>query len=180
MRRPRRTAAALSGLALGALAVATTAGAAAAHTAAVARCTAHQLVLTAGKENGGVGHVGFPLRFTNTSVGKCSLHGYPGVQALDKHGKPNMNAERTKSGYLGGDTRSGPPPTVVLHPGDVASAYLEGTDMPTGQHKSCPQAAAFRVTPPNTHRATLLKRSLPECSRLQIHPVVPGKSGQEH
>jgi hypothetical protein len=146
--------------------------------ATTATCSVTQLSMKAGRDQAGAGHVGFAVIFTNTGSTSCSLTGYPGVQALDKHGKKLDSAKRTKAGYLGGDEKKGPPTPVVLKPGSAASALIEGTDVPQGNRQSCPQAVAFRVTPPAAHRAQVLRRKLPACSRFEVHPVVSGKNGQ--
>lgn len=144
---------------------------------APAHCSFRQLGISARTAGAGAGHYGLVLLFRNHSRRACTLHGYPGVEALNRHGKPNMEAKRTKSGYLMGDFRRGRPPTVVLRPGRVASAGVEGTDVPRGNHHSCPKAKALRVTPPNDRKARLVHKGLLECSRIQVHPVVHGTTG---
>jgi hypothetical protein len=119
------------------------------------------------------------LRFENVGSTTCSLFGYPGVAAMTSSGIES-NAMRTPSGYLGGlwGVSSGPIPGVVLPPGTVASALVEGTDMPINA-QPCPDYVAELVTAPDTTSSVGLSVALPGCTTLQVHPVVPGKDGIE-
>lgn len=126
----------------------------------------------------GLGHEGGTILFKNTGTSECSLAGYPGVAALNATGKQVAQAQRTPSGYLGGmETGSKTPPLVQLAPGAVASAMVEGTDVPEGTASSCPTYPALLVTPPTSRQSTRLAMSLPGCSPLQVHPVVSGTTG---
>lgn len=126
---------------------------------------------------GGVGHIGVTVVFTNRSRTTCSLYGYPGVAALNAAGQQVVQAVRTTSGYLGGVASGATAPIVDLQPGQSASATVEGTDVPVGSATSCPTYPRLLVTPPNTTVSTTVTASLPGCSPVQVHPVVPGTSG---
>ena len=141
-------------------------------------CLYRQLRITTGQADGATGHLSFRVHFTNHSHKTCTLYGYPGVEALNSHGRPNMEAKRTKDGFMGGVGPGHKIQTATLAHGQVATAIVEGTDVPTGNKKSCPQAVAFRITPPNDGIAKLVERTMPECSRIQVHPVVKGRTGQ--
>lgn len=142
-----------------------------------APCRAHQLQLREGAGGAGLGHIGMPLRFRNRSRVSCTLHGYPVVAGLNRHGRQVEQARRTKSGYLGGVRPGHRIPTVTLRPGRVASALVEGTDVPAGHHTHCRELHGLLVTPPNQRRAVRLRHAPPDCSRIEVHPVVPGKTG---
>jgi hypothetical protein len=80
-------------------------------------------------------------------------------------------------GTLGASvTNIGP---VNLAPGAIASSLIEGTDMPVGNATSCPTSTSVMVTPPGESRTVTLTTSLPECSPLQVHPVVTGSTGSQ-
>ena len=87
-------------------------------------------------------------------------------------------AQRTPNGYIGGlpigDTVI---PTVVLEPGDIASALVEGTDNPVGTATACPMLHGLEATAPNTHVSQRLPFAPGFCSPIQVHPVVPGTTG---
>jgi hypothetical protein len=145
-----------------------------------AACTFAQLKVSGSSGGAGLGHVAELLHFRNSSAVSCSVHGYPGVAGLTKKGRQIQQAERTRSGYLGGLRPHRAIPTVTLGPGQVATAMVEGTDVPPGTATSCRELHGLLVTPPNDKRAARLKVSLPDCSRIQVHPVVKGKTGSQH
>lgn len=149
-------------------------------TTTIPHCDIHQLRVTEGAGGAGLGHVGYPIRFTNRSQATCSVRGYPGVAGLNKHGKQVEQALRTKNGYLGGVKPGHPIPTVVLKPGQVASALVEGTDVPAGHQKHCRELHGLIVTPPNDRQSVHLKHAPPDCSRIEVHPVVRGKNGTQN
>ena len=80
-------------------------------------------------------------------------------------------AVRTLNGYMGGAGQSAP--HVTLEPGVTASAVVEGTDVPVGSETSCPTYSSLLVTPPDATQSVRFRISLPGCSGLQVHPVVP-------
>lgn len=143
-------------------------------------CLGHAVAVSASGPGAAGGHYGFPILFRNTGRGPCTLQGYPGVAGLDSNGGQVMQASRTPQGYLGGlaftDTSL---PKVVLAPGQTGSALLEGSDNPVGTATLCSSYAALLVTPPNTTTSTRLSMSMPGCSGLFIHPLVPGTSGTQ-
>lgn len=147
----------------------------------VGPCTLSELAVTAGSTGAGLGHAGGPILFTNTGAAECSLYGYPGVAGLDAAGHQVVQARRTSSGYLGGlQTGADRPPTVDLAPGQTASAFVEGTDVPYGTPPppSCPRYAGLLVTPPTATQSVRLAMTLPGCSGLEVHPVLAGSTGR--
>ena len=143
-------------------------------------CADDQLSTSLGKESVGLGHVGETIVFTNVSTSACTLYGYPGVAGLAAAGTQIIQAGRTPSGYLGGlwNTPDGPPPTVALAPGQVASALVEGVDNQVGS-MPCVRLSGFLVTAPATTRSVDLPGDFLECDGLEVHPVVPGTSGTQ-
>jgi hypothetical protein len=149
-------------------------------TTVIPHCGIHQLRVSEGSGDAGLGHVGISIRFQNRSQTTCSIHGYPGTAGLNKHGKQVEQALRTKNGYLGGVRPGHPIPTVTLEPDQVASALVEGTDVPSGHQKHCRVLHGLLVTPPNDRQSVHLKHAPPDCSRIEIHPVVRGKDGTQN
>ncbi len=84
---------------------------------------------------------------------------------------------RTLNGFMGGVPTGESPPPVTLTPGQVASAIVEGTDMPIGTEVTCPSYPALLVTPPDTRQSVTLKTGLQVCSAIEVHPVVKGLQG---
>lgn len=113
------------------------------------------------------------LRFENTGA-PCVLHGYPGLDAVDASGKVVESAGRALNGYLGG-LASGEPPTVTLATGQAASAFYEGANSPA-PGRPCPNYTKLAVTPPDETRSVSLASPSNVCY-LEIHPVVPGPTG---
>jgi hypothetical protein len=110
----------------------------------------------------------------------CLLQGYPGVAALDQNDAQVTQARRTPSGYLGGlRDPSGQPPAVNLEPGGVASALVEGTNVPPGGASSCPLYKGVLVTPPDETHSVRLDVTANGCNGLEVHPVVPGEKGSQ-
>jgi hypothetical protein len=145
---------------------------------ASAACAPGQVSVSLGPGSAGLGHAGFALLFTNTGSGSCALTGYPGA-ALVAEGGAQLQVQRTPNGYLGGLAPGAKAnPIVRLAPRQVASALLEGLDS-TSAGGPCPQYAALLVTPPNSTVTSRLTRTMSIC-RPQIHPVVPGRSGEQH
>jgi hypothetical protein len=147
--------------------------------AATARCQLRQLSITTTLASPGVSHHGYVLLFHNRG-GACTLSGYPGVDALSSTGHRVASAKRTKSGYLGGLRPGEAIPTVRLAHGKTASAITEYIDRPV-PGLSCVQAAELNVTPPNTTVPVALfpkNLSSERLCRLEVHPVVPGVTGQ--
>jgi hypothetical protein len=147
------------------------------------RCKNAQI--TASDSGGGaaLGHVDQVLVFVNNGHTACALSGYPGVAGLDSIGQPQVQARRTLSGYMGGLLPGHTtPPVVSLGPGETASAIVEGTDNPIGS-RPCFHYQSLLVTPPNLTDQTRVDISgagmqgFPDCSGLEVHPVVAGSSG---
>lgn len=140
--------------------------------ASVPSCKGGLIALSHNHPQGAAGHGNVVLIFRNISQHTCSLRGYPGVDALGKHGGVLRHATRTLHGFTGGTSAVR---TIVLHSWQVASADLEWANMgPNGT--GCRYSASIAVTPPNTTRTFHRPLSVSTCS-LQIHPVVKGASG---
>ncbi len=143
---------------------------------AAPRCAAKALAISLTRASSGLSHHGYIFEFKNRG-GACTISGYPGVDALNAKGHRILSAKRTKSGYLGG-VASGPIPKVHLAKGKVASAMLEWGDL----GPPCPKAHSLKVTPPNGLTSVVFSpKSLKSetLCHVEVHPVVPGTTGQK-
>jgi hypothetical protein len=66
---------------------------------------------------------------------------------------------------------------VTLGAGQVASALVTGTDVPTGNSTGCPSYTRLLVTPPGETHSIRVAAALPGCSGLGVRPVVSGTTG---
>ncbi len=143
------------------------------------RCTVADLRVTAGDRGAGTGHIGVPIVWTDKGPDVCLMTGWAGADGLAPDGTALAHAQRTLTGHLGGLTQGETRlPVVVLHPGEQASSFVEGTDVPVGTATTCPSYASLLVTPPEDTTSVPLAVGLPGCSGLEIHPVVPGPTGR--
>ena len=128
---------------------------------------------TPNPEGAAAGHNSVVLTFTNSSTRTCSLYGYPGADALSSSGKVVAHATRSLSGYIGG-SYSGLH-EISLHPGQVASAIVEG-DVGDGG-PDCTAGVSLVVTAPNLFHSSPVSGA-PYVCMFQIHPVVAGTTGR--
>jgi Protein of unknown function (DUF4232) len=152
-----------------------------ARTAALpAGCTPAHTAVSLGRVGAATGHVGLTLLFRNSGTTPCTLTGYPGaalVAAAGRHRR--LDIARTPQGYMGGlSPQARANPVVLLAPGHLASAILEGEDFNPQTSAACPRYSALLVTPPNQRVTVRLTRSLAICDP-EIHPVVAGTSGRQ-
>jgi hypothetical protein len=140
----------------------------------VAACANSSLIVTASREQSATGHSNFILRFKNWTSHSCSLHGYPGLDAVNDSGVAIAHARRTLHGFTGGSTHG--VQTIVLHPGRYASADVEWHNFNFTTGGSCRSARFVAATPPNTSDTVLFHRPVTVCG-LQVHPTVAGTTG---
>ena len=147
--------------------------------AAVPRCAATSgpgpglaVWVAADEGNGAAGTIFYPLEFTNLTGSACSLHGFPGVSAIDSSGH-----------QLGSPASWGPetPHTVILAPGATAHAVLSYLNAVVGSAAGCHPVTAseLRVYPPDQRAAGHAFFDLPVCSQagpvyLGVGPILPG------
>jgi hypothetical protein len=134
-----------------------------------APCTARQLAVSAGRQEGAAGRQYRVVVFTNTGDRACRLRGYPAVAGLDAAGTVVARA-RPATGL--------PQSTVILDGGDAASALVQAGSVPRGTGTCPPDYAALSVAPPRQSAATRLGVSLPACDGLLVRPVVAGVAGE--
>jgi hypothetical protein len=136
-------------------------------------CKGALIHVTHSRGEGAAGHANVILRFRNISQNTCTMHGYPGVDALRANGSVLRHAKRKLNGYTGGASSV---KTIVLKPNHVASADLEWLNFNGSTGGSCKFSKSIAVTPANTKHTVHFKVSVSKC-RLQIHPTVKGRTG---
>lgn len=170
-RLPTRVAVVIASGALSATAVMVPATQAAATTAPP--CGNASLAVTHTPAQGATGHGAFVLLFRNASHATCSLHGYPGFDALNRHGHVLAHARRTLHGFAGGASSVS---TVNVAPGHFASATAEWMNFNPVTSGACTFSASVATTPANTTHTARFAMAVSICD-LQIHPTVSGTSG---
>jgi hypothetical protein len=140
------------------------------------RCTTSDLDIAFRDVEGGLGHGGVVLVFTNKSA-LCMIVGFPGVGGLASDGRHVVSAKRTPNGYLGGP--QGDAPAVTLAPGKSASALLEGENGTVDGMGPCPAYSSFAIIAPDDTTVAVLPWRSPQnpICYPQIHPVVAGDTG---
>ncbi len=121
--------------------------------------------------NGTAGTIFYTLNFTNLSGHACTLRGFPGVSAVNLHGKALGKAAARDSGQT--------VKTVTLSNGHTAHAVLGLVDIGALPTTTCPPttAAGLRVFPPNQTASKVIPFPFPACGRaggpafLRIRPV---------
>lgn len=158
-------------------------GAAGAQTATVVAPTCHdaQLRLALVSGGAGLGHVAIVVQIKNVSGRACSLSGYPKAALRTSSTAKWIAATETQHGYLGGlghTSQHMTLPIVVLHAhGGVASAMIEGSDVPAGNAKRCSNFRTVNVRLPHTATNAGFYFTFPACVTPQVHPIVAGIYG---
>jgi hypothetical protein len=130
--------------------------------------------VAADQGNGAAGTIFYPLEFTNLSGHTCSLYGFPGVSAIDRHAR--------QLGSPAGWESQTPPHTVVLAPGATAHAVLAYHNAVIGAAPGCDPvntASGLLVYPPDQRTAGHAFFSLTVCSHkgpvyLNVGPIQGG------
>jgi hypothetical protein len=145
--------------------------------ASLERCHRNQLRAHLGQGNGAAGSVRISASFRNTSSSTCSLEGYPGMQMLNKAGKPIPTS--VHRGLPG----TAPVRSVTLAPGGVAKFYMGFADATGYGNKKCPTSARVKVTAPNDFSSITVAwhlqpygGSIPHlhCGLISVSPVQRG------
>lgn len=146
---------------------------------ALGACTSASVRISLGQFGVGHGHFGGALLFRNSGSTACTLHGYPVARAVSRDARRTVAVRDSDRGYVGGllpgRTRA---PRITLAPGAVASAILEGVGT-SGAGRPCPTYRSLLVGVPGGRATTALSIETQACRRLQVHPIVPGASGDE-
>jgi len=147
-------------------------------------CRLSGLTVSAGSAGGAAGSYGQTILFINRSDTTCTMRGYPGVAALNANGQQVVQATRKPTGMMGGLRSAASPISVVaLAHGKIASAEVEGSDVPVGTTTSCVYYPELLVTPPGETNSIVVNVSvgingIPGCVPIAVNPVVAGTSGR--
>ena len=149
-------------------------------------CQPGQLQVSSLGGGAGAGNVDQVIGFVNRSKSTCTLSGYPRIAAVNTRGV-QVAVARDAPFLTGAGTGSATPPSVILKPGQTASATVWGTDIPVGNATACPPGyPAFLVTAPDMKRPVRVSAVdgfgpglFPGCSTvLRANPIVAGATGQ--
>lgn len=135
-------------------------------------CATSGLVVWLNNQAGGAaaGSTYVQLELTNLSGRACTLRGYPGVSAIDLHGR--------QLGRAAGRNPTHPPGKITLRPGASAAVLLQIADAQNYPAATCHRttAAGLRVYPPGQTRARTVPFPFLACSKaaptyLHVAPV---------
>jgi Protein of unknown function (DUF4232) len=144
-------------------------------TAGPGPCRAADLSLSYLGGQGATGHgeLGFALR--NTGSQTCNTYGYPGIQFLDRAGRPLTTVpSHTTQDFFG----TLPKVPLTVAPGATVSFRLGVTHGITSS-AGCATASALQVIPPNdtaTLKTTIGNGGAYECQTATVSPIQRGTS----
>jgi hypothetical protein len=148
-----------------------------AHTARAAvipGCARADLRFWISQGNGSAGSFTYLLRFTNRSRRTCYMAGFPGVTAVNRHGR--------QLGSQAAWVAGAPLRAVVLRRGRTAHATLQITDVTAFPRRMCRPAMArgLQVIAPNRVLAKFVRLRFLACSRrglvyMRVMRVQPGR-----
>lgn len=138
------------------------------------RCRASDLQLSFIGGQGATGHglLGFELR--NVGAHPCHAYGFPGIQFLDRSGKPLATATtRTTHDFFG----PAPLQALVVDP-HTSVSFRVGVTHGIASSARCTTAAGISVIPPDDTSAlhTTMPQGVYECGTATVSPVRPGRS----
>jgi hypothetical protein len=139
-------------------------------------CGNSALAITHTPADAATGHSAFVLLFRNVTHRSCTLHGYPGLDALSRSERVLAHATRRLHGFAGGAPAVR---TITVRPGRFASATVEWLNFNARTAGVCRFAKSVAVTPANTTRTVHLRVPVSVCG-LEIHPTIAGTSGHYH
>jgi Protein of unknown function (DUF4232) len=140
-------------------------------------CSSQQIKVSVTEGIGGAGHWSWVILVSNTGPTVCPLTGYPEVELLGSHGVGTGAATQTPTGFSGGLPLGAPIPSINLQRGEVASAVMEGTDIPPGNATTCPSYPSYTVTLPGLGTTVKIDQQIGSCSGLTVHPFTIGFNG---
>jgi hypothetical protein len=168
------------------LPVVRTAGAAVASISAgnpAAACTSQELGISVTDGIGGAGHFSSVILVRDLHPGACRLEGYPDVRFLNAQGAVVTSATQTPRGFTGGLPAGSTIPAVDLHMGEVASAVMEGIDVPPDGATTCPTYPSYTISLPGATGpnpgivSETIHHAVGGCSGISVHPFILGFNG---
>ena len=161
---PRRRTTALILSLVTAAVLCTVAGHARAAASTARACSPSQLVtyLRPAAGGGSAGAITFLLNFSNVGSRPCTLHGFPGVSAIDHSGHQLGRAAQREG--AGGRTITLKPATATGF--GTASAFLQFVETGNFPPSRCASriASGVKVFAPNTTRAETVPLPFPACT----------------
>ncbi len=141
-------------------------------TSSLCRASDLQLSFIGGQGATGHGLLGFTL--TNSTSHPCHTYGFPGIQFVDRSGRPLPTATtRTTHDFFG----AAPLQALVVAPGTSVSFRI-GVTHGIVSSAGCTTAAGISVIPPDD--TSSLHATMPqgayECGTATVSPVRPGRS----
>jgi hypothetical protein len=141
---------------------------------AIPTCARANLKFHLSQGSGAAGSFTYLLRFTNISHRTCYLFGFPGVAAVNRHGR--------QLGSPAAWVPGAPLRVVTLRRGWTGHAVLRITDVTLFPRRLCrpAQARGLRVVPPNRVAAGFARLRFLACSRagttyLRVQRIQPGR-----
>jgi Protein of unknown function (DUF4232) len=125
-------------------------------------CTTSDVKVSINAGNGAAGTIYYELTFTNTSMGNCTMDGYPGVVAAGMNGDLGASAVREAANFS----------TVTVTPGAKVSAQLAYKDAKTTEMGcNMAQASELKIIPPNRFDSLTVPFNGQVCSSMTV-PVL--------
>jgi hypothetical protein len=140
-------------------------------------CSLGQLTVSVTAGLGGAGHFSSVILVRNHGASTCHLKGYPKLRFFNARGTEAAEAVQTPTGFTGGLPIGALIPSVELGKGEVASAVMEGTDIPTGGATTCPSFRDYTITLPGVAHLVHIDHGIGSCSGVYVHPLVIGFNG---
>jgi hypothetical protein len=136
------------------------------------RCHTSQLRVVSSRTTGAAGTVELSFRLLNTSLQRCTIYGFVGMQMVDAAGRNIPTRVVRNGGFLSTQPR---PNFFTLAPGDAGTFQVQYSDVPVGS-ESCVQVSRLVVTPPDETATLSVAASFgPICrgGELDVTPVRP-------
>jgi Protein of unknown function (DUF4232) len=126
--------------------------------AGVPSCTSNDLKAKVGQSEGAAGSIYVTLDFTNTSTGKCTMYGYPGVSLAN--GTTEVGPGATRSTTTAASL-------ITLAPNATANAVVQVADAGNYPANNCgPKPTnAIKIYPPNQTVALFVPYSTSACTK---------------
>lgn len=140
-------------------------GATAAAAQTTPACGNDALAVTRTYVDSGMGHSWMALVYRNTTSRSCTVKGYPGLDAIGRHGRVLAHARRVSNGQA---VR-----TVTIRPGGYASAAVQWENFNGATGGPCAFGTSVNTTVANTSRVHRLRVAVSRCG-LQVRPTVAG------
>ncbi|MBE7189333.1 DUF4232 domain-containing protein [Jatrophihabitans endophyticus] len=133
------------------------------------RCGNSALAVTRTYVDGAAGHSYMALIYRNTSGATCTVHGFPGLDAVNGHGHVIAHAQRNGAHVH----------TVAIRPGHFASASVEWENFNGNTGGSCAYGRTIDTIVANTSRVHHLAVRVSRCG-LEVGPTESGTKLYPH